>query len=48
MQRIRKRLIEEHTSIKNSEEAKKQRMLKKYGKKIQEGKLKERQENKAL
>ncbi|KAJ1673146.1 RRNA processing protein [Spiromyces aspiralis] len=46
MERVRRKLIEEQKSIKNAEEAKKQRMLKKYGKKIQQEKLKERQEKK--
>lgn len=46
MERVRKRLLEEHGAIKNAEDAKKQRMLKKYGKKIQQEKLKDRQEQK--
>ncbi|PVU85847.1 hypothetical protein BB560_006890 [Smittium megazygosporum] len=42
MEKIRKRLVEEHQSIEKSEQAKKQRELKKFGKKIQVEKIKER------
>ncbi|PVU96471.1 hypothetical protein BB561_001146 [Smittium simulii] len=46
MERIRSRLLKEHSSIEKSEQAKKQRELKKFGKKIQTEKLKERIDNK--
>ncbi|KAK9687527.1 rRNA-processing protein EBP2 [Basidiobolus ranarum] len=43
MQRVRQRLLDESQSIKASEEARKQRDLKKFGKKVQVEKIKERQ-----
>lgn len=46
MERIRQRLLDESASIKASENAKRQRELKKYGKQIQTEKLLERQKNK--
>lgn len=46
MERVRQRLLDESASIKASEDAKRQRELKKYGKKIQTEKLFERQRNK--
>ncbi|WFD28869.1 rRNA-processing protein EBP2 [Malassezia nana] len=46
MERVRQRLLDESASIKASEEAKRQRELKKYGKKIQTEKLQERQRSK--
>ena len=46
MERVRQRLLDESASIKASEDAKRQRELKKYGKKIQTEKLMERQRNK--
>ncbi|OLY78910.1 putative rRNA-processing protein ebp2 [Smittium mucronatum] len=42
MEKIRSRLLQEHKSIQLSEEAKKQRELKKFGKKVQNEKLRER------
>ncbi|OMJ28962.1 putative rRNA-processing protein ebp2 [Smittium culicis] len=42
MEKIRARLLQEHKSIQLSEEAKKQRELKKFGKKVQNEKLRER------
>ncbi|KAJ1653209.1 rRNA-processing protein EBP2 [Dispira simplex] len=47
MLRIRKKLLEESKSIKASEDARRQRDLKKFGKKIQQEKVRERQEQKA-
>lgn len=46
MERVRQRLLDESASIKASEDAKRQRELKKYGKKIQTEKLLERQRSK--
>ena len=46
MERVRQRLLDESASIKASEEAKRQRELKKYGKKIQTEKLLDRQKSK--
>ena len=46
MERVRQRLLDESAGIKASENAKRQRELKKYGKKIQTEKLLERQRNK--
>ncbi|OZJ04839.1 hypothetical protein BZG36_02328 [Bifiguratus adelaidae] len=46
MEKIRQKLIDESASIKASEEAKKQRELKKFGKKVQVEKLQERQAQK--
>ena len=46
MERVRQRLLDESASIKASEDAKRQRELKKYGKKIQTEKLFERQRSK--
>jgi rRNA-processing protein EBP2 len=46
MERIRTKLVEESQGIKKSEEAKKQRQLKKFGKQIQHEKLKSREEDK--
>jgi rRNA-processing protein EBP2 len=49
MERIRQKLLNESASIKASEEAKRQRQLKKFGKKVQVAKQLERQkEKKAL
>lgn len=42
MERVRSRLVDEASSIKKSEQAKRQRELKKYGKQIQQEKLKQR------
>ena len=42
MARLRSNLVEEAASIKKSEQARKQRELKKYGKEIQHEKLKQR------
>ncbi|ORX90970.1 eukaryotic rRNA processing [Basidiobolus meristosporus CBS 931.73] len=47
MQKVRQRLLDESQSIKASEEARKQRELKKFGKKVQVEKLKERQMQKS-
>ncbi|KAJ1966651.1 RRNA processing protein [Dispira parvispora] len=47
MLRIRKKLLEESKSIKAGEDARRQRELKKFGKKIQNEKVRERQEQKA-
>lgn len=46
MARLRSHLVEEAASIKKSEQARKQRELKKYGKEIQHEKLKQRQQDK--
>lgn len=46
MERVRQRLLDESAGIKASEDAKRQRELKKYGKKIQVEKLQERQRSK--
>lgn len=46
MERIRQRLLDESAGIKASENAKRQRELKKYGKQIQTEKLLERQKSK--
>jgi hypothetical protein len=46
MERVRTKLVEEAQGIKNSEAAKKQRELKKYGKQIQHEKLKQREMDK--
>ncbi|GMK55191.1 hypothetical protein CspeluHIS016_0202470 [Cutaneotrichosporon spelunceum] len=46
MERVRTKLVEESQGIKKSEEAKKQRDLKKYGKQIQVEKLKQREADK--
>ncbi|WFD32834.1 rRNA-processing protein EBP2 [Malassezia sp. CBS 17886] len=46
MERVRQRLLDESANIKASEDAKKQRELKKFGKRIQTEKLQERQKNK--
>jgi len=49
MERIRQRLLDESSGIKKSEDARKQRDLKKYGKKVQTAKLQEREgERRAL
>eukprot|EP00158_Paraphelidium_tribonemae_P003140 Partr_v1_DN25910_c1_g2_i5_m68438 putative EBNA1 binding protein 2 len=47
MERIRQRLVEEAKSMKMSEEAKKMRDMKKFGKKVQTQKLLERQKAKS-
>ena len=46
MERVRQRLVDEASGIKASEEAKKQRHLKKFGKQVQVAKLQERQREK--
>lgn len=46
MERVRQRLLDESAGIKASENAKRQRELKKYGKQIQTEKLQERQKHK--
>lgn len=46
MERIRTKLLDESAQIKKSEEAKKQRNLKKYGKQIQMDRIKERAKDK--
>lgn len=46
MERVRTKLVEESQGIKKSEEAKKQRELKKYGKQIQVERLKQREADK--
>lgn len=46
MARLRSNLVEEAASIKKSEQARKQRELKKYGKEIQHEKLKQRMQDK--
>ncbi|KAJ2159316.1 RRNA processing protein [Coemansia sp. RSA 552] len=46
MSRIRQRLLTQQKGIQNAEEAKKQRELRKYGKKIQQEKLKDREDQK--
>ncbi|KAJ2167234.1 RRNA processing protein, partial [Coemansia sp. RSA 560] len=46
MARIRDKLITQQKGIQNAEEAKKQRELRKYGKQIQQEKLKEREDQK--
>ncbi|CAO1613816.1 unnamed protein product [Sympodiomycopsis kandeliae] len=46
MERIRQKLLDERSSIKASEDAKRQRELKKFGKKVQVEKQLERQKNK--
>ncbi|PVU86925.1 hypothetical protein BB559_006308 [Furculomyces boomerangus] len=46
MEKIRLRLLKEHKGIEKSEEAKRQRELKKFGKKVQTEKLQERMTNK--
>ncbi|KAL1922463.1 uncharacterized protein VTP21DRAFT_10002 [Calcarisporiella thermophila] len=47
MEKVRQRLLNESASIKASEDARKQRELKKFGKKVQMDKLQERQKKKA-
>lgn len=47
MMRVRKHLVEEAQSIKLAEEAKRQRELKKFGKKVQTQRLLERQKQKS-
>ncbi|KAJ2722096.1 RRNA processing protein [Coemansia sp. Benny D115] len=46
MAKIRQKLLDKQQGIQNAEEAKKQRELRKYGKKIQEEKIKEREDQK--
>jgi rRNA-processing protein EBP2 len=46
MERIRQRLLDEGASIKRSEEKRKEREGKKYGKQVQMEKLKERERSK--
>ncbi|KAJ1664719.1 RRNA processing protein [Coemansia sp. RSA 1813] len=46
MARIRQKLLDQKKSIQNAEEAKKQRQLRKYGKQIQQEKIKEREDKK--
>jgi rRNA-processing protein EBP2 len=46
MERIRQRLVDETAGIKRSEEKKREREGKKFGKKVQVEKLKEREKNK--
>jgi len=46
MERVRQRLLDESAGIKASEEAKRQRELKKFGKKVQVEKTLERQKSK--
>jgi rRNA-processing protein EBP2 len=46
MERVRTSLMDQHNSIKASEEAKRMRYLKKYGKKVQVAKIQERQKQK--
>ncbi|KAJ1887043.1 RRNA processing protein [Kickxella alabastrina] len=46
MARIRQKLLDQQQGIQNAEEAKKQRELRKYGKKIQQEKIKEREDQK--
>ncbi|KAJ1879097.1 RRNA processing protein, partial [Coemansia sp. S17] len=46
MARIRQKLLDQQKGIQNSEEAKKQRELRKYGKKIEQEKLREREDQK--
>ncbi|KAJ2856964.1 RRNA processing protein [Coemansia erecta] len=46
MARIRQKLLDQQKGIQNAEEAKKQRQLRKYGKKIQQEKIKEREDQK--
>jgi rRNA-processing protein EBP2 len=46
MERIRQRLVDETAGIKRSEEKKRDREGKKFGKKVQVEKLKEREKNK--
>ena len=46
MERIRQRLLDETANIKKSEEAKRQREGKKFGKQVQQEKLKERVQSK--
>ncbi|ORX67853.1 eukaryotic rRNA processing, partial [Linderina pennispora] len=46
MMKIRQKLLDQQKGIQNAEEAKKQRELRKYGKKIQQEKLKEREDQK--
>ena len=46
MERIRQRLLDETANIKKSEEAKRQREGKKFGKQVQQEKLKERVQTK--
>jgi len=46
MERIRQRLLDETANIKKSEEAKRQREGKKFGKQVQQEKLKDRVQNK--
>ncbi|KAJ2708601.1 rRNA-processing protein EBP2 [Coemansia spiralis] len=48
MAKIRQRLLSEQQGIENAEGAKKQRELRKYGKKIQQEKLKEREDQKKV
>ncbi|KAJ2377381.1 RRNA processing protein [Coemansia sp. RSA 2607] len=48
MARIRQKLLDQQKGIQNAEEAKKQRELRKYGKKIQHEKLKEREDQKKV
>jgi rRNA-processing protein EBP2 len=46
MERIRQRLLDETANIKKSEDAKRQREAKKFGKQVQQEKLKERVQSK--
>ncbi|KAJ2233990.1 RRNA processing protein [Coemansia sp. RSA 1722] len=46
MAKIRQKLLDQQKGIQNAEEAKKQRQLRKYGKKIQQEKIKEREDQK--
>lgn len=46
MERIRQRLLDESASIKASEDAKRMRHLKKFGKQVQVSKIQERQKAK--
>jgi len=48
MSKIRQNMIEEQESIKNAEAAKRQRDLKKYGKKVQTEKILEKNKNKKM
>lgn len=46
MERVRSKLLDEAAAMKRSEEAKRQRDLKKFGKQVQVEKIKERAKNK--
>jgi rRNA-processing protein EBP2 len=48
MERIRRKLLDEHMKITKSEQARRQRELKKFGKKVQQEKLLERQKQKKM